>query len=118
MKDTRRGLRALVAAALLAGAITALAGPAAAATDCGYPYVCFYIGESDAGRFKDVTSGWQNLTVSRGAEYADNHRHDDGALLHFTNGRTYCLKPGGHAVLAPMGTVDKLRITDSPQCAV
>ncbi|MGW6706918.1 hypothetical protein ACWGDE_18770 [Streptomyces sp. NPDC054956] len=124
MKNIRRGPRALVAAALLAGAAAALAGPAAAApattaaTDCGYPYVCFYIGESEAGRFKDVTSGWQTLTRSRGAEYADNHRNDDGALLHFTDGHTYCLRPGGHALLGPMGTVDKLRITDSPTCQV
>ncbi|MBT2449915.1 hypothetical protein J7F03_23135 [Streptomyces sp. ISL-43] len=74
MRDVRRGPRALAAAALLAGAVSALAGPAAAApaaappADCGYPYVCLYIGESEAGRFKDVTSGWQTLTRSRGAE--------------------------------------------------
>lgn len=120
------------AAALLCGAALGI-GPSPAATadmragahsgahaetgvGCGYPYVCFYIGETESGRFKDVTSGWQPLGRSKGAEYVVNTRRDDGAKLHFTNGRTWCAAPGESKLLVPIGTVDKIRIMDSPQC--
>ncbi|MWA15986.1 hypothetical protein [Streptomyces sp. BA2] len=102
-----------------ASAADAQAGAGAGAgtgAGCGYPYVCFYIGETESGRFKDITSGWQLLGPSKGAEYAVNTRRDDGAKLHFTNGRTRCVAPGESKLLVPIGTVDKIRIMDSPQC--
>jgi len=81
----RRTLPVLAAVALLAGALSAHAGPVAAAPatgssspGCSYPYVCFSLGESDAERFEDVTSGRQ-------------------------------------AILGPMGNVNKPRVTDSPK---
>ncbi|MGW1870028.1 hypothetical protein ACWCPS_31355 [Streptomyces mauvecolor] len=116
-------LRGLMAAAGVLAAATVPLTPAPSASaspspgfDCGYPYVCFYVGEDGVGKFKDITSGWQTLTRSRGAEYVVNTRHDDGALLHFTNGRTACVKPGATLHAPSIGTVDKLRITDSAQC--
>ncbi|MGH4029335.1 hypothetical protein ACQB60_10415 [Actinomycetota bacterium Odt1-20B] len=85
---------------------------------CTYPYACLYMGETETGRYKDITRGWQTLRASRGAEYIVNTRRDDGVRLHFTNGQTKCIKPLANAVhLTPYGTVDKLQITDSPRCA-
>ncbi|MGW2863248.1 hypothetical protein [Streptomyces sp. NPDC001205] len=115
-----RGIVAVAGAVAAAAVLLAPASSASAATssgfDCGYPYVCFYVGEDGVGKFKDITSGWQTLTRSRGAEYVVNTRHDDGALLHFTNGRTTCVKRGATLYAPSIGTVDKLRITDSAQC--
>ncbi|GGU29519.1 hypothetical protein [Streptomyces violascens] len=116
-------LRGIVAAAGVLAAAATLMAPASSASaaptpgfECGYPYVCFYDGEDGVGKFKDITSGWQTLTRSRGAEYVVNTRHDDGALLHFSNGRTTCVKPGATLYAPSIGAVDKLRITDSAQC--
>ncbi|MBD0742408.1 hypothetical protein BG418_13085 [Streptomyces sp. CBMA152] len=109
------GVLVAAAGALMAPASSASAAPAQGLA-CDYPYVCFYVGEGGVGKFKDITPGWQTLTRSRGAEYVVNTRHDDGALLHFTNGRTACVGPGATLHAPSIGTVDKLRITDSPQC--
>ncbi|WP_055495372.1 hypothetical protein [Streptomyces sp. TP-A0356] len=79
--------------------------------------MCFFNGYERTGLFVDITSGWQALTAGKNATGAWNTRHDDGALLHFTNGRTPCLRPGdARNDLRTTGTVDKIRITDSPSC--
>ncbi|GGQ39938.1 hypothetical protein [Couchioplanes azureus] len=45
-----------------------------------------------------------------------NTRHDDGALLHFTTGRTTCLQPSGEMDATVYGVVDKIKIKDSRTC--
>ncbi|GAB1332240.1 hypothetical protein [Streptomyces sennicomposti] len=116
---TKRLSGLAVSAVLTALGLATLAAPAAHADEwaCTYPAVCFFNGYARTGSFVDITSGWQTLTASKGATGAWNTRHDDGALLHFTNGRTLCLRPDGtRNDLRTIGTVDKIRIMDSPSC--
>lgn len=118
----------LVAAAVTAAAVggtLAAASPAQAASayGCSYPRVCFYLttsswlDDSPTASYQDVTSSYQTLgSQSRGSVTAYNSRNDDGALLHFTNGRTYCLPPNQSASLRSIGTVDKIKIMTSANC--
>ena len=121
--------RISLAAAMIAGAVVgstlAAASPAQAtsAYGCTYPRVCFYltatswVNDSPTASFQDVTSSYQTLgSQSRGSVEAYNSRNDDGALLHFTNGRTYCLLPNQSASLRSIGTVDKIKIMTSADC--
>lgn len=120
--------RLLVAAAVIGSVLAgsfAVASPAQADSrwGCGYPRVCFYLtaqnflDDAPTAAFRDVTSGYQNLgSRSRGAFLVFNSRNDDGALLHFTNGRTYCLTPNGYVFAQEIGTVNKIRISRSPSC--
>ncbi|MDQ0934672.1 hypothetical protein [Streptomyces turgidiscabies] len=106
--------------ALLAAGLSVLSAPAAQADELGCPdrAVCFFKNvTSRTGVYQDVTSSWQTLSASRGATTVWNTRHDDGALLHFTNGATRCIRPGVlNENLASIGTVDKIRIMTSPSC--
>ncbi len=106
--------------ALLAAGLSVLSAPAAQADELGCPdrAVCFFKnGFLPTGTYKDFTSTWQILGVSKGAPKVWNTRHDDGALLHFTNGATRCIRPGDlNENLASIGTVDKIRIMASPSC--
>jgi hypothetical protein len=82
---------------------------------CPYPYVCLYnSGGVITGRFRDVTSGWQWLTSSRGAAYARNTRHDDIVFYHFTDGRTYCAAPEETTIF--FAVVDAIRISWASSC--
>ncbi|MEU6369461.1 hypothetical protein ABZ876_27915 [Streptomyces sp. NPDC046931] len=115
----KRSLGLATAATLTTIGLAALAAPAAHADEwaCTYPAVCFFKGYERTGSFVDITSGWQTLTSSKNATGAWNTRNDDGALLHFTNGRRLCLRPGdSRNDLRTIGTVDKIRIMDSPSC--
>ncbi|MBT2449916.1 hypothetical protein J7F03_23140 [Streptomyces sp. ISL-43] len=85
---------------------------------CGDNAVCFYKGYSTwTGAFHDVTSGYQTLVGSKGADKAWSNRGSGGTLLHFTNGKTICLKAGQlREDLKSIGTVDKVRLTNSAGC--
>ncbi|MFG1920606.1 hypothetical protein [Cryptosporangium sp. NPDC048952] len=120
--------RVLVAAAVIGSVLAgsfAVGSPAQASSKwgCEYPRVCFYLtaqnflDDKPTAAFRDVTSGYQNLGArSRGAFLVFNSRNDDGALLHFSNGRTYCLAPNASVFGQDIGTVDKIRISWSPSC--
>ncbi|MER7145193.1 hypothetical protein [Streptomyces xanthochromogenes] len=120
--DLRKRLTLSVAAVAvgsgLAFAPLASAAPqsaAAAAAGCSYPYVCFYKGATKTGSFQDVTSGWQNLGTSKGADRMVNTRHDDVVYTHFTNGQTHCTPPNTTTVFNSW-VVDKIRISSSSSC--
>ncbi len=98
----------------------ALAGTA---NGCVYPRVCFYLTESNwtadspTASYQDITSSYQTLgSSSRGSYAVWNSRNDDGALLHYTNGTTYCLPPNRGNGHIRGEIVDKIRIMDSPTC--
>ncbi|MET9961511.1 hypothetical protein ABZ128_21050 [Streptomyces sp. NPDC006326] len=97
-----------------------IAAPAAQADElgCGVNAVCFFKGYSTrTGEYHDVTSGYQTLVASKGADKAWSTRRSGGTLLHFTNGKTICLKAGQlREDLKSVGTVDKIRITTSANC--
>ncbi|MEU5309081.1 hypothetical protein [Streptomyces sp. NPDC021562] len=117
--NLKRSLSLATTAMLTTVGLVTVAAPAAHADEwaCVYPAVCFFKGYERTGSFVDITSGWQTLTSSRNATGAWNTRHDDGALLHFTNGARLCLGPGDlNSDLRSIGTVDKIRIMDSPSC--
>ncbi|MGN9809466.1 hypothetical protein ACTMSW_08915 [Micromonospora sp. BQ11] len=111
---------------LLAMLTVTFAAPVQADTrnGCNYPRVCFYktLADANAERptatFQDKGS-WQRLgSRSYGAYSVYNSRNDDGALIHFTNGTTYCVFPGEYAHLAGnIGTADMIMIMDAYNCA-
>ncbi|MCP3783698.1 hypothetical protein NLX85_10020 [Micromonospora sp. A3M-1-15] len=120
-------LTAGACAAISVGVVTASPASAGTANGCGYPQVCFYKAKADwdarrwTAAYKDITSSYQTLSSSAyGSYYVYNTRNDDGALLHYTNGYTYCLRPnsGVNNSNTPTGfwTVDKIRIMDSATC--
>ncbi|MFJ9343024.1 hypothetical protein ACIRP0_27560 [Streptomyces sp. NPDC101733] len=95
--------------------------PAAQADELVCDYngaVCFFKGYSTiTGTYHDVTSGYQTLVSSKGADKAWSTRRSGGTLLHFTNGKTICLKAGQlREDLKSIGTVDKVRLTNSANC--
>ncbi|MEV4483777.1 hypothetical protein [Micromonospora coxensis] len=102
----------------------ASAASADTANGCVYPRVCFYLTESNwladrpTASYQDITSGYQTLgSSSRGSYAVWNSRNDDGALLHYTNGSTYCLPPNRGNAHIRGEVVDKIRIMNSPSCA-
>ncbi|MFE7664683.1 hypothetical protein ACWIG3_21515 [Streptomyces celluloflavus] len=99
----------------LAFAPLASAAPQSVAAGCSYPYVCFYKGSTKTGQFKDVTSGWQGLGASKGATTMVNTRHDDIVYTHFTNGKTWCTRPG-YTTTFNSWVVDKIRISSASSC--
>lgn len=114
------------AVALVVGAAAVL-GPTPAAAqpsdffDCAYPYVCLYKVGNDSlwhktGQFRDVTPGWQYLTVSKGAQTLVNTRHDDVVYAKHVDGTVGCFPPdnirGGE--IAP---IIAIRISWSATCS-
>jgi hypothetical protein len=109
--------------------VTVVDGSPASATTaygCVWPRVCFYAGEpewatqSPTSAYQDITSYWQYLgTKSVGSWIAYNSRNDDGALLGFTSGYTWCLRPNTAKYLPDLrlGYVNKIRIMNSPYCS-
>jgi hypothetical protein len=98
--------------------------PMNTANGCGYPQVCFYLTAADwnarkwTAAYKDVTSSPQNLSSrAYGAYSAFNSRNDDGALLYYTNGGTYCLRPN-QPVFNNSWVVNRIRIMDDPNCGL
>src|SRR4051794_31683569 len=98
--------------------------PMNTANGCGYPQVCFYKTEADwnarkwTAAYKDLTSAPQTLSSrAYGAYTAFNSRNDDGALLYYTNGGTYCLHPN-QPVYNNSWVVNKIRIMDDPNCGL
>ncbi|WCN83711.1 hypothetical protein [Micromonospora sp. LH3U1] len=99
------------------------AASAGTANGCVYPRVCFYLTESrwnadnPTGSYQVLTSGYQDLGSDTEGSFAVwNTRNDDGALLHYTNGNTYCLPPNRGNAHIRGEIVDKIRIMDSPTC--
>src|SRR4051812_43021424 len=103
-------------------AVGTLALPAQASSDlddCPYPYVCLYkwddTGWQRTGQFRQITSYWQYLTVSRGAQAVVNTRHDDVVYVIHLDGTVGCFPPrnprGGE--IAP---VIAIRISSSDTC--
>ncbi|MFF5705681.1 hypothetical protein ACFY7H_24830 [Streptomyces sp. NPDC012794] len=114
-----RGLPGISAGATLLVVVAAGAAQAspAAYRGCDYPYVCLYQGETETGRYKDVTADWQVLHASRGAAYLVNTRRDDTVLMHFTNGRVICVPPLANPASPLMyGTIDKIKIRSTSRC--
>lgn len=110
-------------AAVLGGTMLTMTGTADAATagtQCGYPYVCLYQGSSmrnPTGRFRDVTSGWQWLSRSRGARGFVNTRHDDVAYVLTTGNQVICIRPGTTGGMGPDGGgIKAIRISSSARC--
>jgi hypothetical protein len=88
----------------------------AAAEPCPYPYACYYNSAGRiTGKFRDVTSGWQTLTSSRGAYALHNTRHDDVVFTRATNGTTWCTAPETWVSFSPY-VVEAMRIRSSPTC--
>jgi hypothetical protein len=125
MNTYSRALTSVAAAITIAGAAI-IANPVAASASylgCDYPRVCFYLHYSDltaqrpTASFRDA-GYWQNLgSRSYGANFVYNSRNDDGALLHFTNGNTYCVEPlNGTNLPNYYGIADRIKIMDSPTC--
>ncbi|MER5916742.1 hypothetical protein ABT124_41850 [Streptomyces sp. NPDC001982] len=122
----KRIIASTLLAACSALGITMASSSAASANTaygCGYPQVCFYKTQADwnarswTAAYKDVTSYYQTLgSRSYGSYSVFNSRNDDGALLHYTNGGTYCVGPNS-IVYNNSWVVDKIRIMDSPSCA-
>ncbi|KQX52238.1 MULTISPECIES: hypothetical protein [unclassified Streptomyces] len=116
---TRRSV-AVLAAGMGVFAASLSSAPAAQADSLGCPvaYVCFYSADgATTGYFQDITATWQTLSASRGAAAVFNARLRNGALLHFTNGATRCVRPGENRNdLRKIGTVDKIRIVTSDNC--
>ncbi|MCF2527145.1 hypothetical protein [Yinghuangia soli] len=119
--------RFLVAAAAFAtgvGAVGVMA-PQAQATSaygCGWPRVCFYKtqaswnADSPTASYQDM-GYWQTLgTSSKGSYGVYNSRNDDCALLEFSDGEQYRLKPNKFFQTSFIGTVTKIKIMDSPTC--
>ncbi|MFI5494765.1 hypothetical protein [Actinoplanes sp. NPDC051859] len=116
----------LVATTAAGVGVFAGAAPASAADEtiagCDYPRVCFYKTFNDYERERP-TAAYRDLgptqtlgSRSKGASVVVNTRNDDGALLHFTNGRTTCLQPNGELLATEYGVVDKITIMNSPIC--
>ncbi|MFJ2743649.1 hypothetical protein ACIO3O_28815 [Streptomyces sp. NPDC087440] len=105
----------LAFAPMASAATSASSASQAAAASCAYPYVCFYKGSTKTGQFKDVTSGWQSLGSSKGATKMVNTRNDDVVYTHFTNGETWCTKPGYETTFNSW-VVDKIRISSASTC--
>jgi hypothetical protein len=122
MKPLRVGITAAVTLVASMTPLVVSASPAGASdfADCAYPYVCLYkwddqIGWHKTGQFQQFTRGWQQLTVSYGAQVLVNTRHDDVVYaLHF-GGAVGCFPPdnprGGE--IAP---IIAIRIDPSPDC--
>ena len=87
---------------------------------CSYPYVCLYKTtgfKHSTGRFRDVTSGWQWLSRSRGATSFVNTRRDDVAYLLTTRGKVICVRPNTTGGMGPDGGgVKAIRISRSSHC--
>ena len=84
----------------LADRMTPMSGISAAAPSCSYPYVCFYKNGTRTGSFQDVTTYYQTLTTSRGADEVYNTRNDDVAWLLWSDGVHTCIPPHGWYGLA------------------
>lgn len=115
---------AVVCAALAIAVIDGSPASAGTANGCVYPRVCFYLTESDwyakrpTAAYQDITSSFQTLGPnSRGSWAVWNSRNDDGALLHYTDGHTYCLPPNRGDAAIRGEIVDKIRIMNSPTCS-
>ncbi|MEU2154843.1 hypothetical protein ABZ532_07440 [Streptomyces sp. NPDC019396] len=117
----KRIVLAVAAAAIGAGLSLAPTAGASSQSDaglqasCNWPYVCFYKGSTKTGQFKDVTSGWQNLGASKGADRMVNTRRDDIVYTHFTNGNTWCTPPENTTYFNSW-VVDKIRISSASSC--
>jgi hypothetical protein len=114
--------RAMILGALLvsASALTVIkAEPASALPGCAYPYVCLYKLASDGstvktGQFRDFTTGWQWLTISKGAMWGWNTRHDDVLRVLYSGGVVSCFP--SNSQFAFSGYVLAIRIDPSPTC--
>ena len=116
-------LALVLATVAIVGLLGAAPARAESASGCSYPRVCFYPTSAylNASRptasYKDLTPSWQTLGYqARGAAIVYNSRNDDGARLHFTNGTVKCVEPGWYVNAGAYGTVDKIRIMNSPTC--
>ena len=112
---------------LIIGAVGAVAlmsaGPGTASAregePCAYPQVCFYTADGHiAGRFEDVTPGFQELGPSTAATHVVNTRRDDTVFIEFTDHRgDGCLEPGWSWTWSlKEAAAIRVRISDSPTC--
>lgn len=73
-----------------------------------------------AGKLRrEVTSGWQWLTSSKGSDFVRNTRNDDVVYVHMTDGKVYCVENNSHRSFIndePQRFVDGIRISSNPNC--
>ena len=108
-------LRASLIGSASALAFGVIANPAQALESCSYPYVCLYNMDGHRlGKFRDVTAGWQHLSLSRGATYGWNTRHDDVLYVRYSDGIVSCFPPNNQFIFS--GLVTDIRISWSSVC--
>ena len=120
----KRLIRAATTAVVVVAGYGVVASPANAtgASGCPWPYVCFYTMAgfykgTPVAMYKDITASWQYLGTGRGAAVVYNARNDDGARVHTTSGKTYCVRPNEYFWPSRSRlTVDRVQIVDSPTC--
>jgi hypothetical protein len=124
IKSTVAAFLTIAATTAAACVISAPAASAGTANGCVYPRVCFYLTQADwnakrpTASYQDITSGFQTLgSNSRGAYAVWNSRNDDGALLRYSNGSTYCLPPNRGDADIRGDIYTGIRIMNSPSCA-
>ncbi|GAA2626422.1 hypothetical protein [Streptomyces vastus] len=106
---------ALATGGLIAGAAPAAAAPSGAQATCPYPYACIIKNGSIIGRFRDVTSGWQNLpSRPRGPLQVVNTRNDDVVYIRYSSGSTACITP--NTTWSTSSTLTGIRISSSSTC--
>lgn len=114
------GVTALSVALVATGDADAATQRPSGKMGCPYPYVCLYKSknlQSFTGRFRDVTSGFQHLSRSRGATSFVNTRRDDVVYLKLSTGKTICARPNSVGGLIPGGGgVIGVRVSWSSRC--
>ncbi|MFH8802159.1 hypothetical protein ACH4F6_21555 [Streptomyces sp. NPDC017936] len=113
------GVSVAVAAMSMTGASAAHAE--SPTQGCPYPYVCFYLNNSDllAGKpiskYRDVTSTYQAVTP-RPHYGVLNTRNDDVVYLRLQSGGSICLPPNTQTLFADAYSVNGIRISSSSTC--
>lgn len=109
------GAFAAAVALPLAGASSAQAD---SAYGCKYPEVCIYqhssVDSSIIGRYKQITSGWQNLKNPETRYAVYNTRNGDVAYVKERGGHVSCIKPNGS--MGSIGTIVAIRIDGRSSC--
>jgi hypothetical protein len=94
---------------------TALTVKAAASNQCYWPQVCLSYRGQITGRYRQVTSYWQYLGKSFGANVIDNRRRDDRVRVKTTFGAIVCVPPRTRQVLWNGGAT-AVNIDRAPIC--
>lgn len=106
---------ALATGGLIAGAAPVAAAPSGAQATCPYPYACVVKNGNIIGRYKEVTSGWQNMpSRPTGPLQVVNTRNDDVVYLRYSTGSVVCIVP--NSTWSTSNTLTGIRISSSSTC--